>query len=443
MNTQLLNLQYSSGNNIPFQNNPHSVQYSSGNNIPLQNSPSGFPGLNQNPEPMSNYTPNYLPNMETFENTVPNFQQGDQGPGQGPGLFPNNEYYFQQEHMNNHPADHNHVTGMQDHNHQPFSFATDDVATQYSVGAPIQPPSLPTPTVYSTAPVDQYNQNQGRFGSGFQNQATTWQDQNIESPQFASQFEQFVDFHQPNEQTYGTLDMLDQRGSEKQPEYPEVNIESNNFAQQNRINVPDFYQPEKVFSPQQIAYPPQNSFRNVESQQFTQAQEACDLPMLSSMPVKVCENRFINCLTDDVEKVDDLPKVDNVVWNYLKGVWKRTWPDHPKKHIIFMVRIVQLAGILYLLLGWLSPQDLLKYHLFWAGLTLLLWDLFQEENYVNLLIERLIDEPYEEELLPADKKVSRSIVLFVIVLSLIGVLAPQYSGFTLLVNLMNRLIKFN
>lgn len=113
--------------------------------------------------------------------------------------------------------------------------------------------------------------------------------------------------------------------------------------------------------------------------------------------------------------------------------------------LVIIIRLIHFVGLIFLFLGFMFPQKFRDYHIIWCIKTLVLWHIFSGKCYLTVLVNYVKgnkDSEYEE-FLPMSDDTSQSIVFFVLVISILSMLYPEYSPFNLLRDFINYLEYLN
>lgn len=114
-----------------------------------------------------------------------------------------------------------------------------------------------------------------------------------------------------------------------------------------------------------------------------------------------------------------------------------------KKYAVFLMRAIQILLICFIAFGWMSPNRILKYHVFICIKMLVLWELLDDESYISSIITQLVGYTKNRDLIPANFKFCKILVIIVMFLSLYSLILPEYSTFNLLTGGVRYLSKYN
>lgn len=141
-----------------------------------------------------------------------------------------------------------------------------------------------------------------------------------------------------------------------------------------------------------------------------------------------------------IQKLDILPNIDDVIILYLSHIKKLLLPINSgiPKLGIFALRLVQMISILYILFGWLFPNDTLKYHISICIFTILSWEVFDDNSMISVIIEKLFNPHIYSNIIPTSITLCKYLVIFFMCISIYGLFEPTNSVFNILKRNINK-----
>ena len=142
----------------------------------------------------------------------------------------------------------------------------------------------------------------------------------------------------------------------------------------------------------------------------------------------------------------DNQNLDHLLLNYFGTMIKTMKPNNDntlKNLVIFLLRIVHIIGIFFLIFGCLFPEKLRDYHIIWCLKTLFLWYIFNGKCYLSMFITEFNDGVSYNEFLPTSQFASQIVVFISLIISISGMLFPEYSAFNIIKIIIAYLNKFN
>ena len=112
--------------------------------------------------------------------------------------------------------------------------------------------------------------------------------------------------------------------------------------------------------------------------------------------------------------------------------------DCSNKFVIFIIRLIQLCFILFIIFGCLFPNKLLMYHVIVCCVLIISYDLFDEKNIFSLIVKNIGGYNNYHQFIPAKPSNIKIGIILVMVLSVFGMIIPNYSVF----NLLNKMFTF-
>lgn len=112
--------------------------------------------------------------------------------------------------------------------------------------------------------------------------------------------------------------------------------------------------------------------------------------------------------------------------------------DCSNKFFIFIIRLIQLCFIIFIVFGFFLPNKLLMYHVIVCCVFIISYDLFDEKNIFSLMVKNIGGYNNYHQFIPAKPSNIKVGIILVMVLSVFGMIIPNYSVF----NLLNKMFTF-
>lgn len=125
------------------------------------------------------------------------------------------------------------------------------------------------------------------------------------------------------------------------------------------------------------------------------------------------------------------------------------------KILLFLVRIIHIIIIIFILIGFVFPRNILIWHCLVSFITLYILDTSKDGSFINNLTHTILKRNNKNNIYSDDellmgskiisfnKKTCRIIILVSMTLSLIGYIIPKYSVHNMLTNINNKLDKLD
>jgi hypothetical protein len=158
------------------------------------------------------------------------------------------------------------------------------------------------------------------------------------------------------------------------------------------------------------------------------------------------DNYFIQDIMNncDFHDKESIPYFHNIIKIYSKNIYNNLYPKNCNNKIIVLItRVIHLLGIIYLLLGCLSPRKTLKYHVIFCIKTLILWEFFENKCYMSMFIQKISNLNKCPNFFPEDIKFSKKLILCVMFISIIGIIVPDFSLYIIIYNIVDYLKKYD
>ena len=137
----------------------------------------------------------------------------------------------------------------------------------------------------------------------------------------------------------------------------------------------------------------------------------------------------------NIDKDKNIPDIFQTMKKYLDNLTYEMYPHKRNcrnKLLIFIIRLVQLVCIIFIVLGFILPNKILKFHIILCLLTLITYDLFENKNAISLLVKNVGGYKKYHPLIPHTAKNIKSFILVVMIISIFGLIVPKYSIFSMI-----------
>ncbi|VVU95178.1 hypothetical protein CPAV1605_903 [seawater metagenome] len=151
--------------------------------------------------------------------------------------------------------------------------------------------------------------------------------------------------------------------------------------------------------------------------------------MLNCREYSTCELEDINYLTK----------------KYLYRIGKAMVPKGlgPFGILYFIIRLIQLLGILFIILGIFLPKDFCQYHIIWCLFNLFFWLILKKKSFFSYILKYIFYLPEYPEFIPTNMDNTIKIVFIILFISLINFSYPKHSIYNLLGNTRQYMNRFN
>ena len=154
------------------------------------------------------------------------------------------------------------------------------------------------------------------------------------------------------------------------------------------------------------------------------------------------ENMFIKDLkSSNILKKNKYPNLDYLLELYLNNFTKQLENFNSFSIIIVILIILYFILLIYLLTGWLSPNNILVYHIVSSIIFLILFENENNFNPLNLLLDNIFNKTIY--LFSISYETLKNIILVLTFVSFIQLLEPKLSLFSMIKKLILYLDKFN
>lgn len=158
------------------------------------------------------------------------------------------------------------------------------------------------------------------------------------------------------------------------------------------------------------------------------------------------DNNFIKDVMNgyNFNDKESIPYFHNILKIYLKIIINNLYPKNCKNNfLILIIRILHILGFIYLLFGCLSPTKLLKYHVILCIKTLLLWEFLEDKCYISMFIQKISNLNKYPDFFSEDIDFLRNLIIYVMFISIIGIIAPDLSLFKIIYYIVENLKKYD
>lgn len=153
-----------------------------------------------------------------------------------------------------------------------------------------------------------------------------------------------------------------------------------------------------------------------------------------------------NDLVQYISKNTDIskePYISSILFFYFKKcsdvIFKNKYQN---KVLSIILRLLHILEVLFIIFGWCLPSKFLSLYIIICIKNLILWDIFDNKHYISLLVKKITKDKYYN-LFNENIILLKSLILFVIFISIIGISFPKYSIFNINYKVINNLKKYN
>lgn len=154
---------------------------------------------------------------------------------------------------------------------------------------------------------------------------------------------------------------------------------------------------------------------------------------------KIYDHKFSKYLIDN-KLLDNLsrdPGLDEIYYYHLKEFGEQIFINNFTGNILHILNIII---VFFLIIGFMFPNKFIMYHVILSMMTLIMWDIMDDKNF---LVNKFSKIKNNVTLFPLSLKVSRILLLNLMIISILGLSFPKYSVFNLMNNLFINLKKYN
>ena len=160
-------------------------------------------------------------------------------------------------------------------------------------------------------------------------------------------------------------------------------------------------------------------------------QEDIDLDEIFSKKT-IYDNIFIKEISLILDNEETIPSLNNISNIYLKKMGNDIVPKDCNSFLGYLIRFIQIIGLVILIFGIFLPNKLLKYHIILCILLLVLWDILDNKCFLSLILQKTSDLNTYPEFIPIDSNFSKKFSLVVMFISIFGLIVPRYSLYRIL-----------
>lgn len=123
-----------------------------------------------------------------------------------------------------------------------------------------------------------------------------------------------------------------------------------------------------------------------------------------------------------------LPYWEDVFASYFSKIKNVLYPKNiPNKYAVYLLSTYHIYGALFIMNGVFLPPSLLPFYLFYLGLIILSYFLFDNYCFITLLSNKLSGK--KESALKIRMQTAQNLLIIFIYLAIVFILFPQYSFF--------------
>lgn len=159
----------------------------------------------------------------------------------------------------------------------------------------------------------------------------------------------------------------------------------------------------------------------------------------------IIDNNFIKYLNENsaLEYSSKDPSIHLIGYYYGRRMINEIFPNCNNKNIITFFRLIHIIGILFISIGCFLPKKFLKYHILFCIHTMICWDIFDNKCYMSMIIQKIKNKNNYDEFIPANMMTCRYVTLLSMIISIYGIIIPNFSLFSIILKTFNYLKKFN
>lgn len=156
-------------------------------------------------------------------------------------------------------------------------------------------------------------------------------------------------------------------------------------------------------------------------------------------------NKFLNNLNEysKLENINDLPNLDSIIYYYssqVKENFKQQQTSGFKLSFNFIIRVLQFIEVVFLCFGWCLPYNLIKYHIFYSVIKIILWEVFDNKNLFDYFT---YSKNKNNKFISINHNICLTSIIFTILLSLFSIVFPENTIFSYIYSFIKYLSKYN
>ena len=154
------------------------------------------------------------------------------------------------------------------------------------------------------------------------------------------------------------------------------------------------------------------------------------------------ENDFIQ----DIKKNNFLssniyPEFNNIFNLYYSKYKENINSINSKKYLFYFLNIVYCLLVFYILIGWMSPYQLLVYYIIFSTIFLIIFENKYNYSPLQLIVKYFFNKNFE--MIPISYHIFKKTIIIFILISFIGLIKKEYSVFSFLSKIITNLSKYH
>ena len=157
---------------------------------------------------------------------------------------------------------------------------------------------------------------------------------------------------------------------------------------------------------------------------------------------EIVGNEIVQYISKNTD-ISKEPYISTVLYFYFKKCYDVIFKNkYQNKVLSIILRLFHLLEVIFIIFGWLLPSKFLSLYIIICIKNLILWDIFDNDHYISLLIQKITKDKYFN-LFNENIVLLKSLILFVIIISIFGISFPTFSIFNINYKIISNLKKYN
>lgn len=157
---------------------------------------------------------------------------------------------------------------------------------------------------------------------------------------------------------------------------------------------------------------------------------------------EIVGNEIVQYISKNTD-ISKEPYISTVLYFYFKKCYDVIFKNkYQNKVLSVILRLFHLLEVFFIIFGWLLPSKFLSLYIIICIKNLILWDIFDNDHYISLLIQKITKDKYFN-LFNENIVLLKSLILFVIIISIFGISFPTFSIFNINYKIISNLKKYN
>ena len=157
---------------------------------------------------------------------------------------------------------------------------------------------------------------------------------------------------------------------------------------------------------------------------------------------EIVGNEIVQYISKNTD-ISKEPYISTVLYFYFKKCYDVIFKNkYHNKVLSVILRLFHLLEVFFIIFGWLLPSKFLSLYIIICIKNLILWDIFDNDHYISLLIQKITKDKYFN-LFNENIVLLKSLILFVIIISIFGISFPTFSIFNINYKIISNLKKYN